>query len=285
MNAVLRLRQLCLFILLLFNYAVSAEKQPEHLSWQLVDNFERANLSSWEKHDTKNNTSPFVENPQVTEILSEQSGNRYLIKKPAADGVVGNRKALSFVKLPTAVNVGETFTFYTRINVEYFPNNHIFGLSDLDPEGIVEHGYNAFEPSLRITDKAESNGLQNDGTLMVKLGKGYANINNYAKGISAEQLKHGQWYEVWYVVNNNTLEQGGQRYDVYVRGGEFEQQQLVYKDADFRMKREQPLIYFLANCNTGPTDQPYGNGGVLYDDIYMVKGLVLTVPKLSEIKY
>jgi len=275
--------RLCQFLLALsllsvFNSTVNAEKSSTHLDWQLVDDFERTNLSSWEKHDTKNDTSPFIEKPQVTEIRREESGNRYLIKKPAADGVVGNRKALSFVKLPSAVPVGETFTFYTRINVEYFPNNHIFGLSDLGPEGIIEHGYNAFEPSLRITDKAESNGLKNDGALMVKLGKGYANINNYAEQRSAKPLEPGQWYEVWYVVNNATLEQGGQRYDVYVRGGEFKEQKLVYKDADYRMKREQPLIYFLTNSNTGPADDPYGNGGVLYDDIYMIEGQQLATP-------
>jgi len=95
--------------------------------WLLVDNFEQNDLSSWFKRDTKNQTSPFVENPQVTEIHKEESGNHYLIKKPAPDGVVGNRKALSFVKLPKAIEVGEMATIYTRIQVEYFPNNHIFG--------------------------------------------------------------------------------------------------------------------------------------------------------------
>ena len=79
-------------------------------------------------------------------------------------------------------------------------------------------------------------------------------------------------------VNNAKLDQGGQTYDVYVRGGEFEEQALVYQGADFRMKRELPLIYFLSNCNTGPSDHPYGNGGVLYDDIYMSKGVRLTTP-------
>ena len=250
----------------------------ETSAWLLVDDFERSNLGAWEKRDTKNNTSPYIESPQVTEIRKEESGNRYLIKKPAVDGVVGNRKALSFVKLPAPVPVGDTYTFFTRVNVEYFPNNHVFGLSNLDPNGIVEHDYNAFEPSLRITDKRESSGLKNDGTLMVKLGKGYAKIENKALKQSAKPLTPGLWYDVWYVVNNAKLDQGGQTYDVYVRGGEFEEQALVYQGADFRMKRELPLIYFLSNCNTGPSDHPYGNGGVLYDDIYMSKGVRLTTP-------
>jgi len=259
-----------------FMWASAANAETS--SWLLVDDFERSNLGAWEKRDTKNNTSPYVENPQVTEIRKEESGNRYLIKKPAVDGVVGNRKALSFVKLPAPVPVGDTYTFFTRVNVEYFPNNHVFGLSNLDPSGIAEHDYNAFEPSLRITDKRESSGLKNDGTLMVKLGKGYAKIENKALKQSAKPLTPGLWYDVWYVVNNAKLDQGGQTYDVYVRGGEFEEQALVYQGADFRMKRELPLIYFLSNCNTGPSDHPYGNGGVLYDDIYMSKGVRLTTP-------
>ena len=268
---------LCLSLICVANPAFSHDKVQQN-AWLLVDDFETNDLSAWEKRDTKNNTSPKIENPQVTEIRKEQSGNHYLIKKPAADGIVGNRKALSFVKLPEAVDVGKTYTFYTRVNVEYFPNNHIFGLSNLNPEGITKHDYNAFEPSLRITDKAESSGLKNDGTLMVKLGKGYDKIQNYTEQKSAKPLVENKWYEVWYVVNNSKFSEGGQRYDVYVRGGEFVEQTLVYKDADFRMKRELPLIYFLTNCNTGPEDDPYGNGGIRYDDIYMVKGLNLSLP-------
>ena len=257
---------------------VFANETSDSNPWLLIDNFETNDLSSWEKRDTKNNTSPKIENPQITEIKKEDSGNHYLIKKPAADGVVGNRKALSFVKLPSAVEVGEVYTFYTRINVEYFPNNHVFGLSNLDPEGIAEHDYNAFEPSLRITDKSESSGLKNDGTLMVKLAKGYDKVQNFAEGRSAQPLEQDQWYEIWYVVNNDKFDNGGQRYNVYVRGGEFSEQTLVYQNADFRMKRELPLTYFLSNCNTGPADHPYGNGGIRYDDIYMVKGFNLSLP-------
>jgi len=105
----------------------------------------------------------------------------------------------------------------------------------------------------------------------LELDKGYANIQNYAREQSAEPLQEGLWYEVWYVVNNSSLSDGGQRYDVYMRGGEFAQQQLVYRNADF-----------LANCNTGPVNKPYGNGGVLYDDIYMAFGLELSTPPLHR---
>ena len=271
------------FLLLILSVLATTElafasEELEANKWVLVDNFETNDLSAWIKRDTKNNTLPKIENPQVTKINQEESGNHFLIKKPAADGVVGNRKALSFVKLPSVVDVGEVYTFYTRINVEYFPNNHVFGLSNLDPEGIAEHDYNAFEPSLRITDKSESSGLKNDGTLMVKLGKGYDKVQNFSEQRSAKPLEENLWYEVWYVVNNGKLNDGGQKYDVYLRGGEFSEQTLVYKGADFRMKRELPLIYFLSNCNTGPAEHPYGNGGIRYDDIYMVKGLNLSLP-------
>ncbi|MBX2847941.1 MAG: hypothetical protein KTR16_06465 [Acidiferrobacterales bacterium] len=249
--------------------------------WLLVDDFENNDLSSWFKRDTKNETSPFVEAPQITEIRREESGNHYLVKKPAREGVVGNRKALSFIKLPNPIDVGETATLYTRIQVENFPNNHIFGLSNLNPKGITKHDYNAFEPSLRITDKVESDGFRNDGTLMVKLDDGYSNIRNYAREQSAKPLKEGLWYDVWYVVNNAPHTEKGQRYDVFLRGGEFTQQTLVYRNADFRMKRNLPLNYFLANCNTGPANKPYGNGGLKYDDIYMAFGIELSTPTLN----
>ena len=105
----------------------------------------------------------------------------------------------------------------------------------------------------------------------------YANVKNADNKIS-QPLTVGEWYEIWYVVNNATVENGGQVYSVYVKGGEFSQQTLAYENANFRMKRELPLIYFLANSNTGPIDKPYGNGGLAYDDIYMSEGVNLSTP-------
>ncbi len=250
--------------------------------WLLIDDFENS-LSKWQSVDTQNETKPQVKNPQITVIQSEQansSTNHYLLKKPAAESIVGNRKALSYTKLPQAVEVGQTYTFYMRINVAAFPNNHAFGLSNLTPELINKHAYDAFEPTLRVTDKTESNGLVNDGALMVKTDSGYSNIQNYTTKQSAKPLQTNTWYDVWYVVNNAAVSEQGQQYDVYVKGGEFSKQTLVYKNAQFRMKREQPLIYFLANCNTGPIKKPYGNDGLRYDDLYMSKGTNLNNPML-----
>lgn len=247
-------------------------------AWLAIDTFESGSLSDWTKRDTKNETTPKITNPQISIIETEPSGNSYLLKKPAAENVIGNRKALTYRMLPIPVKVGQTFTFYTRINVEYFPNNHVFGLSNLVADQIDLHDYNAFEPSIRITDKQESNGTRNDGTLMVRAGQDYAKIFNHAANRTALPLQENTWYELWYVVNNNPRKNGGQRYDLYVRGGEFEKRQLVFQDADFRMKRELPLIYFLMNCNTGPIEKPYGNGGVRYDDLFMSEGTHLTTP-------
>ena len=251
--------------------------------WIKIEDFESVDaMNYWTSVDTENNTNPILENPQVTEIRKSANGrNRYLIKKPAPDGIVGNRKALSYRKLPRAVEVGEIYTFYTRINVEYFPNNHVFGLSSFQPEEINIHNYNAFEPSLRITDKRESDGYKNDGTLMVRKGNGYAKIFKSEPKHIAKPLQPNTWYEIWYVVNNAKISENGQQYDVYVRGGnEFADQNKAFTGADFRMKLEKPLIYFLANCNTGPLEAPYGNGGLRFDDLYMAAGEVLSTPKM-----
>ncbi|WP_041522816.1 hypothetical protein [Gilvimarinus agarilyticus] len=255
----------------------------EQTGWILIDDFESPHaLSHWSKADTDNETQPYVQSPQVTERRIELLGkekNAYLLKKPAAEGVVGNRKALTFTRLPREVNVGETYTFYTRIQVESFPNNHAFGISNLSAEEIKKHDYNAFEPTLRVTDKTESSGLVNTGALMVKVGAGYANIIDPVRAEEAKPLEPGTWYEIWYVVNNAPQNLGGQSYDVFVRGGEFLQQTQVYRQADFRMKREAPLTHFLMNCNTGPRGAPYGNGGLMYDDLYMSAGVNLLTPK------
>lgn len=252
-------------------------------SWLLIDDFEaQDSIKTWTKADTKNDTFPKILNPQVSERRSESSNgttNAYLIKKPAADGIVGNRKALTYKALPKTVSVGETYTFYTRINVEFFPNNHAFGISNLSPKDIELNDYNAFEATLRVTDKAESNGHKNNGVLMVKTKDGYANIQNSVNQRDAKPLVPGTWYELWYVVNNAPKSEGGQTYDVYIKGGEeFIQQQKVYSTATFRMARELPLTHFLMNSNTGPVERPYGNGGLKYDDLHMSQGSNLTPP-------
>jgi hypothetical protein len=247
----------------------------------LVDDFEsEVPLGNWTNIDMQNETDPYVPNPQITEVRIEpDSGNRYMLRKPAAEGVIGNRKAIGFVRLPSPVPVGEIFTIYSRVNVEYFPNNHSFGLSNLGASDIPANGYDSFEPMIRITDKYESDGYKNDGTLMVLTGdKAYSKIINPVTGEPARPLEPGQWYEVWYVLNNGRRDAGGQRYDLYIRGGEFSTQQHVFKGAEFRIQRTLPLIFFMAISNTGSHEAPYGNGGVRYDDIYMAPGRTLSSP-------
>lgn len=267
-----------LFLILIMS-AMVAHSQTDS-SWIKVDDFESKNpLESWALADPQNETNPKVENPQVTEVRSED-GNSYLLKKPAVDGVVGNRKAVSFKRLPVDVPVGETYTFYIRLRVEYFPSNHVLGWGSADPKRILENVYDGFEPSLRVTDRNDRQlPEKNDGTLMVNKDPWYDHIFNFSEDRKAKPMEPDTWYEIWCVADNRILSEGGQKYDVYIKGGdEFPRQQKVYEAADFRMKRELPLIYFQSTCNTGPVDNPYGNGGLMYDDLYMAEGVLLTSP-------
>lgn len=258
----------------------ATDEEERQSMWLLVDNFE-SGLERWTHIDVENNTDPYVPDPQIAEVqIDAQTGNHFLLRKPAADRVVGNRKAIGFRPLPVTIQVGETYTFYTRFNVEYFPNNQSFGLANVSASDIPDHDYNSFELMIRVTDKTEGNGYKNDGALQI-LGGGdmrYSNIVNPTTGESAQPLQTDEWYEVWYVANNAPSEEGGQSYDLYVRGGEFEAQELVFENAVFRMGRTLPLQHFMTICNTGPHDGPYGNGGVRYDDIYMAPGRELSSP-------
>lgn len=282
-----RVLVVCLSSVLAACAPAAIEKSPAQSStaptpqWSLIDNFEGADaLSRWTIFDAQNDTDPFVPDAQITEIRSEEAAdNSYLMRKPAPDGVVGNRKALAWTALPRAIEVGETATLFTRINVEYFPNNHSFGLSNQSAEQIGALSYDAFEPMIRITDKAESDGTKNTGALMVLTGpKTYSNIDSPQTGRDADPLTPGIWYDLWYVVNNRAKADGGQTYDLYVKGGEFAEQTKVFSGATFRIGREQPLTHFVAITNTGPARAPYGNGGVRYDDIYMAPGVILSDP-------
>ncbi|WP_424961289.1 hypothetical protein [Ekhidna sp.] len=270
--------KICIPIIFVLSVATACNHTSSH--WIKIDDFESSDpLKNWTLADPQNETNPIVENPQVTEIRHED-GNSFLFKKPAADGIVGNRKAISFKRLPTDVPVGEIYTFYIRLRVEYFPNNHVLGWGSAEPKVILENVYDGFEPSLRVTDRYDKQlPEKNDGTLMVNKDPWYDHIFNFSKGRKAKPMKLDTWYEVWCVADNRTLSKGGQKYDVYLKGGdEFPQQQKVYEGADFRMKRERPIIIFQSTCNTGPMDNPYGNGGLMYDDLYMAKGVLLTSP-------
>lgn len=269
-------------------FCITASAHAQIVNWQIVDNFEGADntelSANWFIRDVQNDTDPFINDPQIAVIKHDKSlNNAYYLKKPAADGVLGNRKALSYVALPFPVPVGDNYTFYTRIMVEAFPNNHSFGLSNLSPSEIDKQSYNAFEPMLRVTDKFESNGLKNTGALMaiVESSEGkavYADIINPITKTKAKPLQAGIWYEIWYFVDNATVANGGQSYEVYMRGGEFELQQKVFAFGKFRMARELALTHFITISNTGSHKKPYGNGGLGYDDIYMVKGKTLSAP-------
>ena len=283
MNIFRSLFVVCLAIMVVAcSQQVTSNTQERDNHWIKIDNFEpSSSLEKWTLIDTMNETEPRIENPQVTKILTTPAtNNRYLLKKPAAEEIVGNRKALSFTELPVSINVGEIYTYYARINIESFPNNHVFGLSNLPPEGIIKNDYNSLEPSIRITDRFDNNeNYQNDGTLLVRKGGWYDRIYNDKTQDYAKPMEVDTWYEVWSVVNNKPLSEGGQTYDVYIRGGqEFPDQQKVYTGADFRMKRELPITHFYATCNSGPIGNPFGNGGLRYDDLYMAKGAKLTSP-------
>ena len=116
---------------------------------------------------------------------------------------------------PEAYALGQTLYFFlaSALTREYnalflgLGLPFAFGISNLAAEEIKKQAYNAFEPTLRVTDKAESNGYKNDGVLMVKIDsedkyRQYANVQNYQAKRSAKPLQIGSWYQVWFVVNN-----------------------------------------------------------------------------------
>ena len=57
-------------------------------AWQLVADFEAESaLQNWTLIDAQDETDPFVPYPQIADIYGE-GGNQYLLRKPAADGIV-----------------------------------------------------------------------------------------------------------------------------------------------------------------------------------------------------
>ena len=109
---------LCVLISVASATSTKQTSADNPVKWLLEDDFETESpLDTWTMVDTFNQTQPTIENPQVTEIRKESATqNRFMIKKPETEGVLGNRKALTFKKLPVNIEVGETYTFYATCN-------------------------------------------------------------------------------------------------------------------------------------------------------------------------
>ena len=241
--------------------------------WYLLDDFEDT-LGGWTFVDTDNQTDPFIPDPQVVELI-EDGENSYLMRAAAPDGVAGNRKAIAYKSLPFSVPVSGVVTLYMRFNTEAFPNNHVFGLSNMVGNDIEANHYESIEAIIQVTDRYE-----NDGILRVRSGGDYFNITNPNTGLTANPLEEDTWYEIWLVVNNGGRASGGQTYDVYLRGGEeFPEQTKVFDHAFFRVNRETSLLNFVSISNSGPNDADfYGTGALSFDDIFLHNGEVLTSP-------
>ncbi|KAF0094385.1 MAG: Na-Ca exchanger/integrin-beta4 [Puniceicoccaceae bacterium 5H] len=226
--------------------------------WALVSNFEQANaFDIWSFTDmTTTASTPPV---STATLQTETNGNHALrIAATPAEGVYTHALA----QLPRRIEVGETVTFYSRMRVEDFATNQVWGLVNVPATNILSERFEAFDAMGRWTDDLGANRLQiRDDTSYQLAGGTYGT---------------GQWQEVWMVVRNGGEASGGQTFDVYARpSGSTAAPTRVYTDAGFRIARETPMAFFQIIASKA-TD---GKGAaVAYDDLFLAAGEVLDAP-------
>lgn len=220
--------------------------------WELVEDFE-GNLDSWYFSDPNQNCESFEPNfcDGVREIITDPvsgSGNvgRF---KAAKDNVTVNWTAVNAVALPRTVSDGSTFTVYARFAVSDFRMDTVFGTMSV-PAPEVTNAYDKYETIVRINTNTA-------GLLEIR------DFDQYVI-VSAQPVENLTWYEIWLVHDNDKLS-----YDVWIRGGdEFPDATLVFDDAFYRYQVGM-VDSFVILQSTGPNTLPFGNSGLLLDDIYV----------------
>lgn len=113
-------------------------------------------------------------------------------------------------------------------------------------------------------------GHATDSILIVYDGTGYK-TTNFA-------LAPRTWYEFWFV-----FDQPSNKYDLYIRGGEYTAITKIYSQATFRSKGTEPQKFFYARSTVGSLTAPAAVDDVYYDDIYIdTTGANLTTPGSSS---
>lgn len=200
------------------------------------------------------------------------------------ESLVANSRSVTAVDLPEEIPAGSVATFYMRIAVERLEISTHFGLTQNteptnDSAPGVTHNYGDLGTTTAI-QLASGNEY-----IMVYDGWWKASTEDDSKQFETET-----WYELWYLIQNNTLADGGGLFDLYVRGGPYEEITHIVNpylaqvavDAgitgwQFRNNIGEALKRFLVVTPVGNPAADYsGTGAIYFDDMWMNVGEMTT---------
>ena len=173
--------------------------------------------------------------------------------------------ALRELETPILSDYTGTFTVYYEFAVESLSQDTVFGLSALDSSGLVPGlvVYGSYATALRIS-------TLNAGLLQIRDEE----VGEYVT-VSNDAVQSNTWYKVWMVHHNDSDFQGNpdaQTYDVYIEGGEWTEQSLVYEGAWYRNTEANIRSFQVTQATGASASTLYGNSALFLRNLQIDYG-------------
>ena len=238
--------------------------------WTLVEDF--SSLDDWSVMN--DNTACAGEDPEgcfrIQEVVTDPatgSGTVGLFRA-APLNMTTNWAAVALrpIDPPVLPEYNGVFTVYFEFAIEDFRQDTVFGTHAGDPTtllpgtGYVKYGN--FSTALRVT-------TAQGGLLEVRDEE----VADYVV-ISNEALATDTWYKVWLVHKNDNDFSNPEAltFDLYIEGGEWAAQTLVYSGAWYRSTEGAVRNFSVIQTTGDPSATVFGNSGLLLRKLYVDYG-------------
>lgn len=200
-------------------------------------------------------------------------GKSILIRGSNPDEVdPSNARSVTVFEMAEEIPLGGTATVYMRFAAGSRQVSFHWGLTGRSYPGGPSNAENFNYTDLAVTSQVA---FEERETLSIYDGWWTESTLDPEKVLDTEI-----WYELWYHITNETQALGGGYFDVYIRGGAWEEvthlanpHQAAYDDWLFRDNADLPLNKILWIVNSGnPNVGPIRSGAMYFDDFYIKLG-------------
>jgi len=225
----------------------------------------------------------------IADPFGDSENQVLAIRGVPEDLVVGaNNRSVSALKLPAEAQIplGGTGTYYFRFACDApFQHADFFAFTAYDAPD------NGTDPGVVYSHGNLGSGIgvsRDDATAGTV--KSLSIWDAYSSGFWAPMttdptldLESEQWYEIWLEITNAPVAEGGPYYNVYMRGGAYndgnggplfmaDYLSNEYDDWGFRYKEDAPITRFMNLFQAGTSDSGLNKGEIYFDDMYAAIG-------------
>jgi hypothetical protein len=200
------------------------------------------------------------------------------------ESLVANSRAITAFDLPSEIPVGSVATFYMRVAFERQETSQHWGLTQYAEPTSDATGDNPTHdyPDLAVTSQLD--------LWQRNIFYAYNGWWEPAYEDTTKEMLPGDWFEIWYLIQNNELALGGGLFDIYIRGGPFEEithlpnphlsdevKEMGITQWGFRNNTDEPIRRWLNIINGGnPNTNFRGTAAMYIDDFWLNVGEMTT---------